>query len=258
MRVALFSDIHGNLPALEAVLSDIDKYRPDEIYCLGDLLNFAPWTNEIVNLLRARNIPAVMGNHDEGIGNHKNAFSFAYQSDEERKAGLRAIAFTNSKITDANREYLRTLPRNLRLDTGDHEPYIHMLLTHGSPESVDQYIQEDHKEAELLEIMDAYAADILIMGHTHKPYHRVMLSEQNGESIYRHAINVGSVGRPKDGDMRAAWCSVELTEKSSLYDPDSVQMRIHRVKYDWQYTVNAIRKSKIPNLYAELLSQSNS
>jgi putative phosphoesterase len=255
MKIALFSDIHGNMPALEAVLSDIEEHKPDEIYCLGDLVNFAPWTNEIINLLRERNIPVIMGNHDEGIGNHMDSFSFSYKSEEERKAGLKAIAYTNSKINEGNREYLKTLPRNMRLETGNHQPYIHTLLTHASPENINQYIQEDFNEQELLNMMDSYTADIMIMGHTHKPYHRFLFTEQNNEKIYKHAINVGSVGRPKDGDVRAAWCLVQLNENSSLYDADSIQVHIHRIKYDWERTVKAIMESEIPDLYAKLLIQ---
>lgn len=254
MKIALFSNIHGNLPALEAVLCDIDKHKPDEIYCLGDLVNYAPWTNEIIDMLRERNVPVIKGNHDEGVGNH-SSFSFYYDSEEERKAGLKAIAFTNSKITAENREYLKTLPKSLRLDTGDHRSCIHTLLTHGSPESIIDYIEEDHNAGELLEILDAYTIDIFITGQSHVPYHRFLFSERNKEQICRHVIGVGSVGKPKDSDMRAAWCSLELTEKSSVYDPDSIQVQIHRVRYDWDYTIKAITRSKVPNIYAEQLSQ---
>ncbi|TZF81717.1 metallophosphoesterase family protein [Pedobacter sp. BS3] len=253
MKLALFSDIHGNLPALEAVLADIEAHHPDDIYCLGDLVNFAPWTNEVINVLRERNIPVIMGNHDEGIGHNKTSFAFSFRSEEERQAGLQAIAVTNKQISAENREYLRTLPRNMRLETGDSIPYIRMLMTHASPESINQYIQEDFNEPELLAMMDSYNADIMLMGHTHRPYHRLLFTEQNNEKIYKHAINAGSVGKPKDGDMRAAWCLLEITENSSLYDADSIQAHIHRVNYDWYRTIQAIIESEIPDLYAELL-----
>lgn len=253
MKIALFSDIHGNLPALEAILADIAEHRPDEIYCLGDLVNLGPWTNEIVGLIRERNIPTIMGNHDEGIGHHKAVFAFSFKSVEEKEAGIKAIAYTNDHISEENRQYLKTLPHAMRLEAGEQRPYIQLLLTHGSPESINEYIQEDHSEAELLEMMDAYTADIMIMGHTHRPYHRFLFTERENEKIYKHAINVGSVGKPKDGDIRAAWCLLEINEKSSLFDPDSIQVHIHRVSYDIERTMEAIRKSDIPDLYADLL-----
>lgn len=132
---------------------------------------------------------------------------------------------------------------------------MHTLLTHGSPESITSYIDEDHDEQELQEMMDAYVIDILIIGHTHKPYHRLLCSDRNQHKIYRHLISVGSVGQPRDSDMRAAWCSIELNENSSRYDPGSVKVNIHRVRYDWDYTIRSIKKSKIPNIYADLLGR---
>jgi diadenosine tetraphosphatase ApaH/serine/threonine PP2A family protein phosphatase len=93
----------------------------------------------------------------------------------------------------------------------------------------------------------------MIMGHTHKPYHRFLFTEKENEKVYKHAINVGSVGKPKDGDIRSAWCLLEINEDSSLFDPDSIQVRFHRVDYDIERTIDAIRKSDIPDIYADLL-----
>lgn len=253
MKMALFSDIHGNLPALEAVLVDIARHQPDEIYCLGDLVNFAPWTNEVIDLLRSKHIPVVQGNHDEGIGLHHQSFSFSFSTNEEKEAGLQAIAFTNQNITDQNREYLKTLPRNIRIELGSSFPYTHILLTHASPGNINQYIQCDFNEQELLQLMDNYVADVLCMGHTHKPYHRLLSTGQPNQKIYKHAVNVGSVGKPKDGDPRAAWCLLECYDGSPLFNAKSIRVQIHRVTYDWGQTIMAIKKSGISNLYADLL-----
>lgn len=253
MRIALFSDIHGNLPALEAVLADIETQQADVLYCLGDLVNFAPWPNEVIELLRTRRVPVVQGNHDEGIGQRLADFPFSFRSMAEQAAGWQALAATNAALTDRNREYLRTLPHNIRLDAGGPRPYLRVVLTHGSPADVNQYIQQDHDAADLRRLMGAHAADVLCMGHTHKPYHRVLPPAASRAPAFKHAVNVGSVGKPKDGDPRAAWCLLELNEASSVAVASSVRVQLRRVAYDWPRTAAAIRASTIPALYAEAL-----
>lgn len=95
MKIAFFSDIHANLPALEAVLADIDNQKPDFIYCLGDLVGYNIWPNEVLGLIRERGIPTIAGNYDEGIGLTSYDCGFAYKSDEEKANGAVSIAFTN-------------------------------------------------------------------------------------------------------------------------------------------------------------------
>ncbi|RYE04820.1 MAG: metallophosphoesterase [Rickettsiaceae bacterium] len=253
MKIALFSDVHGNLPALEAVLADIEAQQVDVCYCLGDLVDFAPWPNEVIDLLRRRNVLVIQGNHDAGIGAHRADFPYSYRTAAEEAAGRQAIACTNAAITDRNRAYLRTLPHNLLLDAGQQPPYLRVLLTHGSPADVNQYITPDYDAEGMLELLEEYGANILCMGHTHRPYHRVLATAQANQPAFKHTINVGSVGQPKDGDPRATWCLLELTEASTLAAADSVRVQHYRVAYDLARTVAAIQASAIPGLYAEAL-----
>lgn len=83
MKLAFISDIHANLPALMAVWEDIQKQKPDVVYCLGDLVNFAGWDNEVIGFIRSKNIPTLQGNHDEGIGNNYGTFSYSYKTEAQ-------------------------------------------------------------------------------------------------------------------------------------------------------------------------------
>ncbi|RZK25370.1 MAG: metallophosphatase family protein, partial [Hymenobacter sp.] len=84
MTIAFFSDVHGNLPALQAVLADLDQRRPDMVFCLGDLVGYAPWPNEVVNEVRRRGIPTLAGNYDQGIGLASSDCGCAYQTDTDK------------------------------------------------------------------------------------------------------------------------------------------------------------------------------
>src|SRR5205809_3717172 len=110
MKIALFSDIHGNLPALEAFFNDVDIKKPDAIYCLGDLVGYNIWPNEVINEIRRRSIPTIAGNYDLGIGRTSDDCGCAYKTDEEKAMGAVSISYTNSIVKGDKRNYLRTLP----------------------------------------------------------------------------------------------------------------------------------------------------
>jgi putative phosphoesterase len=253
MRFAFFSDIHANLPALEAVLRDIDQQKPDFVYCLGDLVGYNTWPNEVTIEIRRRGIPTLSGNYDEGIGLSSDDCGCAYKTEEEKSNGAISIAFTNEIVTADTRKYLRMLPRHMSLQFHNADEIIHLLMVHGSPRRINEYLFEDRPEKSLMHILQDANADIMLFGHTHKPYHRKLEYGTEGKTAYRHAINIGSVGKPKDGDPRACYLILELNATLSKFGPDSVKVEFRRVVYDVDKAAKAVEASKLPNAYAEAL-----
>src|SRR6202451_392880 len=98
MNIALFSDIHANLPALEAFFADVEARKPDAIYCLGDLVGYNIWPNEVINEIRQRKIPTIAGNYDFGIGRHSDDCGCAYKTDDEKANGAVSLFFTKELV----------------------------------------------------------------------------------------------------------------------------------------------------------------
>ena len=253
MTLAFFSDVHGNLPALEAVLADLDQRRPDQVFCLGDLVGYAPWPNEVVNEVRRRGIPTLAGNYDQGIGLASADCGCAYKTDVEKGLGAQSIAYTNQAINDEERAYLRHLPKHMRLEFQDEPCTLNLLMVHGSPRKINEYLFEDRPERSFLRLLDEARADVLLFGHTHRPYHRALPYEHAGETRYRHALNIGSVGKPKDGDPRAAYLLLHLDPHSNLTDPAGLRPELVRVAYDVERAAEAVETSALPNEYADML-----
>ena len=251
MKIALFSDIHANLPALEACLADIDSRKPDAIYCLGDLVGYNIWPNEVINIIRQRGIPTIAGNYDFGIGRMSNDCGCAYKTDDEKDMGKISISYTNSIVKDEEREYLRTLPAHIRVEFQLNEHKLNLLLVHGSPRKINEYLFEDRDEKSMLRIMETADADIMCFGHTHKPYHRIIGNEENIH--YRHAINIGSVGKPKDNDVQGCYVMLTINDHSSVKEKDSIQVEFIRFDYDIETAAKAIENSPLPNAYADML-----
>lgn len=250
MKIALFSDIHANLPALEAFFADVDQRRPDMIYCLGDLVGYNIWPNEVIQEIRKRNIPTIAGNYDFGIGRMSNDCGCAYKTDEEKDMGKISISFTNSLVNPEERAYLRTLPAHIKVEFQLNEDKLNLLLVHGSPRKINEYLFEDREEKSMIRIMEQADADIMCFGHTHKPYHRVL---DAGEGHFRHAINIGSVGKPKDGNPQGGYVILSIGEHSSIQDKESIQVEFIRFSYDVEKAAKAVEESPLPNAYAEML-----
>jgi putative phosphoesterase len=253
MRIALFSDIHANLPALEACLKSMDEQKPDAVYCLGDLVGYNIWPNEVINEIRRRGITTIAGNYDQGIGLMSDECGCAYKTDKERDMGKISISYTNALVTPEERKYLRTLPAHIRVEFQLNNDKLNLLLVHGSPRKINEYLFEDREEKSLLRIMEGAGADIMCFGHTHKPYHRILPAEPAGNPYYRHAVNTGSVGKPKDGDPRGCYAILTINENSSVVNKDSVQVEFIRFAYDVEKAAKAVEDSPLPDEYAGML-----
>lgn len=247
MRIALFSDIHASLPALQACFESMDHHEPDAIYCLGDLVGYNVWPNEVIDAIRRRGIPTIAGNYDEGIGANTGDCGCAYKTEEEKEMGSISISYTSSIIRQDARAWLHTLPAHIRLEFRSKDQWLRLLMVHGSPRRVNEYLFEDRDEKSLLRMIRQAGADILCFGHTHKPYHKKMKDEAGA---WFHAINTGSVGKPKDGDPRGCWVllTVDLENAAQPVIVDFI-----RFSYDVEKAARAVERSPLPDQYAAML-----
>lgn len=235
-KVTIFGDIHANLPALEAVFEDMEaRGLTENLYCLGDLVGYGTYPNEVVELIRSRQIPTIMGNYDQGVGQSSDDCGCAYTTDVARELGKRSIAWSNANTTDENKAYLRGLVENIPLEIGEHK----VLLVHGSPRRINEYLFEDRAEKSVERVMDGVEAEVLVCGHTHLPYDRLLPSG-------RRIINAGSVGKPKDGDPRAGYITLEDVD-------GELKVEFIRVTYDVEKAAQAIEGTEMPDEFAQML-----
>lgn len=234
-RITVFGDIHANLPAIQAVFAEMERRGDENLFCLGDLVGYGTSPNEVIELIRKRDIPTIMGNFDQGVGNSSDDCGCVYRTEEARQLGNRSIAWTNEHTTSENKAYLRDLVESLPLQLGD----LNLLLVHGSPRKVNEYLYPDRPDRSFERLLDQAGADVLVCGHTHLPYHVVLPSG-------RHVINAGSVGKPKDGDPRAGYVVLST-------DGQELTAEFVRVEYDVERAAQAIEATDTPDEFAEIL-----
>ena len=253
MKIALFSDIHANLPALQAFFKDVDSRKPDAIYCLGDLVGYNIWPNEVIQEIRKRKIPTIAGNYDFGIGRSSDECGCAYKTEQEKALGKVSISYTNEIVNDQERAFLRTLPAHIRLEFHLNNEKLNVLLVHGSPRKINEYLFDDREKTSFIRIIELADADILCFGHTHKPFHRIFTKQVSETLQYMHAINIGSVGKPKDSNPKGGYVILSLNENSSKFNKESIQVEFIRFEYDVEKAVKAIENSQLPNEFATML-----
>ena len=233
MKVAIISDIHANVIALKAVLKDIEEQQVDRVYCVGDLIGYAPFPNEVIALIREKNIPTVMGNYDDGIGYQRFICGCDYNTPEAELLGHQSIAWTKRHTSEESKEFLRNLPKEIRVTVGGKR----LLLVHGSPKRLNEYVTEEISEDYARELITLAGTDILICGHTHLPFTMVLKEKL--------LINVGSVGKPKHGDPHAVYALISFER--------DVTVDFRKIPYDYEAIATAIEASELPNEFARII-----
>ena len=232
--VAVITDIHANLPALEAALERIDELGIEAIFCGGDLVGYGPRPNEVCALIAERQIPTIYGNYDYAIARDLDDCGCAYITPQDRELGQRSVEWTLAHTDQASKDFMRELPFDLRFSVGTTD--VH--LVHGSPRKVNEYLFED-KPASLYERLATAEVDpVLVFGHTHKPWVHTY-----GGVLF---VNCGSVGKPKDGDPRAAFAILRAGEHG-------VEVTIERVAYDAKAVAREVAAVGLPSEYADKL-----
>ncbi len=230
MPVAVISDIHGNIHALAAVLADIRARVLAPVYCLGDLVGYGAFPNEVVQRIRDERIPTIMGNYDDGVGFDRDDCGCAYRTQEEMDRGQRSLMWTRAQTTGDNKSFLQTFPAEIRFDLGGKR----ILLVHGSPRKMNENLFEDRPLSSFQRLAASSNADVIVFGHTHQPYEKTV----DGVTF----INAGSVGKPKDGQWQACYIILD-TDAASL-------VQFVRVPYDVASAAAAIRATDLPPQFA--------
>ena len=267
-RIAILSCIHGNMAALEAVWDDLNNQDVDGVYCLGDLVGYGPFPNEVIKFMQDHDIPSVLGCWDEGIGMEREDCGCKFITEEDAEHGHAAFEWTRSEITESNRKFLGDLYFGQRVtDTAAGS----LLMVHGSPRSTGEYLMESTHDLILFERAAAGDCDVLICGHTHVPFVReiegvlTVRAEQGVKDAIQKSIglqkgaapreirlrpklliNAGSVGEPRHGGLEATYV---------IFNTDTKAVEIREVPYDVKSTVSALKKSGLPEAFAARLER---
>ncbi|MFQ5553271.1 MAG: metallophosphoesterase family protein [Thermoplasmata archaeon] len=221
MRLALISDVHSNLPALEVVLEATEEAGAERVLNAGDIVGYNPYPNEVVRLLQSRGVESIQGNHDRAALSGDPSWFNPYAA--------RAIDWTRSHLEKASERFLAGLP--IELDTNS--AHTAVRLVHGSPADPDEYVFPHQADAALLRLA---GTEVLVMGHTHVPF-----VKKTKDGLL---LNPGSVGQPRDGDPRASWALLDLPE-------GNVELR--RSAYDVKAVHEKILTANLPSFLAERL-----
>lgn len=221
-KIAIISDIHSNLEALETVIKDIKKKKIKKIYCAGDIVGYGANPNECTNIIRKLKIQSVQGNHDFSCIKLEDVDWFNF-------FGQAALAWTNKKLTKENRNFLKKLPRTMSKES--------IFFVHGSPrDPLHEYIYSDFTAWDAKAFFSYTKNNIIVVGHSHRPF-----VERLGTKMI---FNPGSVGQPRDNNPKASYC---------IFDAKTKNVKICRIEYNIKKAADKIIKAGLPHFLSARL-----
>lgn len=225
MRIAAISDIHGNLYALMKVLEDIDEQNIDKIICLGDLVGYGPHPNEVIALIKRRGFSCLKGNYDTSVVD--GAFTFIRNT----SVNSFSLPWNVDEVRVSNKYFLDSLPTSLKFTFNN----LSFLFTHGSPNSITEYLFEDKENT--FNIMENLEEDVLVCAHTHIPSFKKFNN--------KYFINVGSVGKPKIGRPIPTYCIIDIDDNSNI------DVNFRYVEYEYKRIVKDCTMLRFPSQLIE-------
>lgn len=220
MKIAAISDIHGNIYSLMKVLEDIDEQKVDLVVCLGDLVGYGPHPNEVIALIKRRDIPCIKGNYDASVVD--GGFTFI----RDTSINSFSLPWAVEEVRASNKYYLSQLPTKLDYDING----LKVIFTHGSPYKINEYLFEDGENTK--KVMEEISEDVLICAHTHIPSYKKF-----GNKVF---INVGSVGKPKIGRPNATYALIEIKEDKTI------DVKFRELEYDYKKIVKDAQMLHFP------------
>ncbi|AWI04099.1 metallophosphoesterase family protein [Clostridium drakei] len=218
MRIAVISDIHGNLEALKTAFWDIEERNADTIICLGDLTGYGPYPNEVIDFIREKRIISILGNYDAAVVEEK------FNCIRPNEVNKFCMPWASHELTEENREYLKSLPQNFIVKFQHKE----IVFVHGSNRDMNEYLKENSKEAE--EAMKEFSGDVLVCAHTHIPYEK-----HYGDKIL---LNDGSIGKPKIGRPNGTYIILDMQN-------NNLNVEFIEFEYDYEKTAVAMEEKGI-------------
>lgn len=221
MKIGIISDIHGNIYALMRVLEDLDDQKVDTIICLGDLVGYGPHPNEVVSMIRRKNIICIKGNYDASV------VDGAYTYIRDTAINSFSLPWTVEELRAENRYYLDNLPTNITLEFNGKR----IKFVHGSNNSINEYLLEDSDNT--INVMNSLEEDVLVCAHTHIP----SIKEYNNKLF----VNDGSVGKPKIGSPDSTYCILDIDKDGNI------KGKIRHVSYEYKRIVKDMQMLNFPS-----------
>lgn len=236
-RIGFIGGIYSNYYALEATLADIRLRSLDATYFLGDLGAFGPHPDRVPELLIERGIPGIQGNYEESLSTRATDCHCGYTDPRDNHYAQISYDYTFEHTSDALKDWMGTLPRNIRFTIGAKR----FLLCHGSPRKINEFLWRSTSSEPFLERMcDAHDADVIVCTHTGLQWHRAL-------SRGRHVVNAGVIGRPANDGRTNVWYTIVEVRG------DSVQVEFVPVTYDHEKLAREMRDERLPKEFVETI-----